>query len=179
MVDGINYSIERNLQGGFRFFSPIVVRMSILNKLNCNFQKAGSNFIYMEVIIDQMIKSNLLAQSIKIWTHKKLMLYYLRPGLWNGGQELHYGIGNVRHNFRNMRQNFFLPTLNYSAQKLKQKSRLIFISSTYSFHNRLQKDEPVRWSITVLPNAQRKYLSLHFYGQVDHIEKYNVDCYLN
>jgi hypothetical protein len=49
-----------------------------------------------------------------------------------------------------------LPTLNYSAQKLKQKSRLIFISSTYSFHNRLQKDEPVRWSITVLPNAQRK-----------------------
>ena len=89
------------------------------------------------------------------------MHYYLRPGIWNRGQKLQYSIGNVRHNFGNMRQNFFLPTLNYSAQKFKQKSRFVFISSTYSFHNRLQKNEPVRWSITVLQNAQRKYLSLY------------------
>jgi len=89
------------------------------------------------------------------------MHYYLRPGIWNRGQKLHYSIGNVRHNFGNMRQNFFLPTLNYSAQKFKQKSRLVFISSTYSFHNRLQKNEPIRWSITVLQNAQRKYPSLY------------------
>lgn len=60
--------------------------------------------------------------------------------------------------------NFFLSTLNYCAQKLEQKSRLIFISSTYSFQNHLQKNEPVRWNITILKKNRDKIYQFIFPG---------------